>query len=145
MKDIKLIVPVDESVTPVVQNVRRPPIALLTRVEEKLDQLLASEIIEPVKGNKLTTTFNPTKFTVVDRSGGRVTVSDQENGKTYERNVAHLKRVVDPPADLGEQFADSDTDGEDFRGFDQIEIQEKSPPKGKRTRRCPTKFNDFVM
>lgn len=52
MKDIKLIVPVDESVTPVVQNVRRPPIALLTRVEEKLDQLLASEIIEPVKGKK---------------------------------------------------------------------------------------------
>lgn len=72
-------------------------------------------------------------------------MSDQENGKTYERNVAHLKRVVDPPADLGEQFADSDTDGEDFRGFDQIEIQEKSPPKGKRTRRCPTKSNDFVM
>lgn len=101
--------------------------------------------IDLITGNKLTTTFNPTKFTVVDRSGGRVTVSDQENGKTYERNVAHLKRVVDPPADLGEQFADSDTDGEDFRGFDQIEIQEKSPPKGKRTRRCPTKFNDFVM
>lgn len=52
IKDIKLIVPVDESVTHVVQNVRRPPIALLTRVEEKLDQLLASEIIEPVKGKK---------------------------------------------------------------------------------------------
>lgn len=50
MKNIKLIIPIDESITPVVQNVRRPPIALLTRVEEKLDQLLATEIIEPVQG-----------------------------------------------------------------------------------------------
>lgn len=72
-------------------------------------------------------------------------MSDQENGRTYDRNVAHLKRVVDPPADVGEQGWESDNDAEDFRGFDQIEDQERSPPKGKRTRRCPTKYNDYVM
>lgn len=74
-----------------------------------------------------------------------MTVSDQESGKTYERNVAHLKRVADPPADIGDQFEDSDADGEDFRGFEQIEVQEKSPPKEKRARRCPTKYNDYVL
>lgn len=71
-------------------------------------------------------------------------MSDQENGKTYDRNVAHLKRVVDPPASV-EEFGDSDSDGEIFRGFDQDESVAKSPPKTKRTRRCPNRYNDFIM
>ncbi|XP_055699602.1 uncharacterized protein K02A2.6-like [Phlebotomus papatasi] len=50
MKGIKIVIPIDKSVTPVTQHVRRPPIALLSKVEEKLDELLKSDIIEPVHG-----------------------------------------------------------------------------------------------
>lgn len=50
MKNVQLRIPVDTSIVPVAQRVRRPPIALLTRIEEKLSQLLATDIIEPVTG-----------------------------------------------------------------------------------------------
>lgn len=50
MRNVQLRIPVDITVVPVAQRVRRPPIALLTRIEEKLSQLLATDIIEPVTG-----------------------------------------------------------------------------------------------
>ncbi|XP_058837773.1 uncharacterized protein LOC131693710 [Topomyia yanbarensis] len=50
MKNVQLRLPVDTSVVPVAQRVRRPPIALLTRIEDKLFQLVATDIIEPVTG-----------------------------------------------------------------------------------------------
>ncbi|XP_062702035.1 uncharacterized protein K02A2.6-like isoform X1 [Aedes albopictus] len=48
IKGVKLRIPIDKTVTPVVQHVRRPPIALLGRIEDKLSTLLKSDIIEPV-------------------------------------------------------------------------------------------------
>lgn len=50
MKNVQVRIPVNKNVTPIAQRVRRPPIALLNRIEEKLDQLLAMDIIEPVSG-----------------------------------------------------------------------------------------------
>lgn len=50
MKNVQVRIPVNQDITPIVQRVRRPPIALLIRIEEKLDQLLATDIIEPVSG-----------------------------------------------------------------------------------------------
>ncbi|XP_062559455.1 uncharacterized protein LOC134224184 [Armigeres subalbatus] len=50
MKNVRLKIPVNSDVPPVAQRVRRPPIALLTRIEEKLEQLLVSDIIEPISG-----------------------------------------------------------------------------------------------
>lgn len=43
--------------------------------------------------NKLQTTFNKTKDTVLDRIGPRATVEDQDTGKSFERNISHLKRI----------------------------------------------------
>lgn len=53
MKNVRLRIPVDTSVVPVAQRARRPPIALLSRIEDKLSQLLATDIIEPVTGAAL--------------------------------------------------------------------------------------------
>lgn len=53
MRNIKLSIPVDKSTTPIVQRVRRPPIALLGRIEEKIMQFLTTDIIEPVTGGTL--------------------------------------------------------------------------------------------
>ncbi|XP_055588544.1 uncharacterized protein K02A2.6-like [Uranotaenia lowii] len=49
IRGIQLRISIDPSVTPVCQSVRRPPLALLTKIEEKLHALLASDIIEPVQ------------------------------------------------------------------------------------------------
>lgn len=49
MKGIKLKIPIDEKVTPVTQHARRPPLALLDKIKDKLDSLLNADIIEPVE------------------------------------------------------------------------------------------------
>uniref|UniRef100_A0A1B0DI56 Peptidase A2 domain-containing protein n=1 Tax=Phlebotomus papatasi TaxID=29031 RepID=A0A1B0DI56_PHLPP len=51
LKGIRLLIPIDKDVTHVSQHARRPPIALLSKVEEKLDELLKADIIEPVRGH----------------------------------------------------------------------------------------------
>lgn len=47
---VQVEIPIDETVPPVCQHPRRPPIALLSKIEEKLKSLLVSDIIEPVEG-----------------------------------------------------------------------------------------------
>lgn len=42
---------------------------------------------------KLATTFEPTVFKVVKRSGSEATIVDTGTSSTYRRNVAHLKKV----------------------------------------------------
>lgn len=48
MKGIKLHIPVDRTVPPVIQPLRRCPIPLLEKVEQKLNELLEMDIIERV-------------------------------------------------------------------------------------------------
>lgn len=48
IKGVKLKIPINESVNPVQQHARRPPIALLKRIENKLDALQSMDIIEQV-------------------------------------------------------------------------------------------------
>lgn len=50
MKNVQVRIPVNRNFTPIAQQVRRPPIALLSKIEDKLDQLLTMDIIEPVSG-----------------------------------------------------------------------------------------------
>lgn len=47
---VQVQIPIDESVTPICQHPRRPPIALQSRIEDKIKALLAGDIIEPVEG-----------------------------------------------------------------------------------------------
>ncbi|XP_043471002.1 uncharacterized protein LOC122504137 [Leptopilina heterotoma] len=48
-KDVKINIPIDESVTPVCQPYRRVPIPLETKIKGKLNELIKANIIEPVK------------------------------------------------------------------------------------------------
>lgn len=50
IKGIKLKVAIDPEVTPIAQHARRPPVALLGQIEDKLKQLEAADIIEKVQG-----------------------------------------------------------------------------------------------
>uniref|UniRef100_A0A1L8DIS4 RNA-directed DNA polymerase n=3 Tax=Nyssomyia neivai TaxID=330878 RepID=A0A1L8DIS4_9DIPT len=50
IKGIKINIPIDDSVTPVHQHPRRPPVALMKKIEDRLEQLLRLDIIEEVKG-----------------------------------------------------------------------------------------------
>lgn len=49
MKGIKLCISIDKSISPVCQHARRPPLALMDKIEEKLNSLLMSDIIERVE------------------------------------------------------------------------------------------------
>lgn len=48
IKGVKLKIPIDHSVTPVQQHARRPPVALLKAIENKLEVLEQMNIIEKV-------------------------------------------------------------------------------------------------
>lgn len=50
IKGVKVSIPIDKYVPPVCQHPRRPPIALMKKIEDKLHSLLANDIIEPVEG-----------------------------------------------------------------------------------------------
>lgn len=43
--------------------------------------------------NKLATTFEPTRYRVVERSGSEVVIENTETSTRYRRNVAHTKRI----------------------------------------------------
>ncbi|XP_055591144.1 uncharacterized protein LOC129743194 [Uranotaenia lowii] len=45
-----------------------------------------------ISGNKLQPTFAPTRYEVIRRKGNQVEIKDQ-NGNTFVRNTAHLKKV----------------------------------------------------
>ncbi|XP_055522466.1 uncharacterized protein K02A2.6-like [Wyeomyia smithii] len=50
IKSVKVSIPIDKHVSQVCQHPRRPPIALMKKIEDKLQSLLANDIIEPVEG-----------------------------------------------------------------------------------------------
>ncbi|XP_055522782.1 uncharacterized protein LOC129716963 [Wyeomyia smithii] len=60
-----------------------------------------------LSGNKLTSTFNASVMTVTAKHGSRVTVQNNETGKSYDRNSSHLKRVA---IKNGEQVDDTQMD-----------------------------------
>lgn len=64
-----------------------------------------------VKQDKLTTTFDKQRYQVVKRNGTKVTIQD-ETGDKYERNLAHIKKVL-PEYDS--------SDEEPFKGFPESE------------------------
>lgn len=51
------------------------------------------------KENKLSTTFDPDELTVIGKAGSSVTVRSQDTGRTFNRNISHLKKL--PIGDIG--------------------------------------------
>lgn len=118
-------------------------------------------------GNKLQTTFGSKEYRVINRSGPRVTIEDPESGKSYDRNVSHLKKtpvavqihtdeapVLAPQSDESQQaelqYADDTSSEEDFRGFEESALTTETrsyqlPAKEKRARKLPSRFNDYQL
>lgn len=54
------------------------------------DKVLAKRL---VPSNKLATTFEPTEYEIIKRSGSEVIIQNPETLTTYKRNVAHVKKT----------------------------------------------------
>jgi hypothetical protein len=50
-------------------------------------------MLRQTMGNKLSTRFDPTVFTVVSRAGSELIIENVETGTRYRRNVAHVTKV----------------------------------------------------
>ncbi|XP_055698689.1 uncharacterized protein K02A2.6-like [Phlebotomus papatasi] len=87
-------------------------------------------------GNKLQATFGATKYVVLKRSGGAAIVRDNTSGKQYERNVAHLKKVV--------VSAESSTIPVEIVPEPEP-VEEQPVEKISRKRTIPRKYQDFVV
>ncbi|CAG2236543.1 unnamed protein product [Mytilus edulis] len=53
-----------------------------------------SVLVKQNRGNKLSTTFNPKPFTLLEKHGNSVVVQN-DDGDTYKRNVTHIKRFIE--------------------------------------------------
>lgn len=105
-----------------------------------------------VVANKLSTTFEPTIFKVIERHGSEVLVESIETGTRYKRNVAHTKKIFEEPHDLQKE-ADSAKDPHSGTNIDlslqatasnqNEDIDDEVPAKRSRAR--PTRFNDYSM
>ncbi|XP_058456391.1 uncharacterized protein K02A2.6-like [Malaya genurostris] len=110
-----------------------------------------------VPSSKLSTTFNPRRYTVVSRSGPRVTIEDPQTGKSYDRNVAHLKKIIELEQLSTKVTDDSSEDqelprassDEDFHGFeledDNTERIPILPDRQRRTVKKPAWLNDYHL
>ncbi|XP_038106617.1 uncharacterized protein K02A2.6-like [Culex quinquefasciatus] len=113
-------------------------------------------------GNKLTTTFSPTEYTVVSRDGPRATIHDSSSGKSFERNVAHLKRIGKPVAEdeftceagavensvdvrAGDIGHSNPIVGDELQVFvDSEEPEPEQPRKSIRPLKKPARWADYV-
>lgn len=59
--------------------------------------------------NKLSTNFLKEKFTVIDKQGSNVTVRSSDSGKTYDRNISHLKLLPSPSSEMVGSETDAET------------------------------------
>lgn len=111
-----------------------------------------------IPSNKLQTTFDRNRYTVLRRAGPKATIEDPGTGKQFERNVAHLKKVTiaereasptvpEPEAGPSSRNETSLVSEEDFVGFDnegsENAIEEIQPVP--RIREPPRRYKDYIM
>lgn len=87
--------------------------------------------------NKLSSTFRDEDFTVLEKSGNRLTVQSQESGAVYQRAVAHAKKVFNPDTDS------SATSSNQPASFEPAVTSTPLPAeRPKRNAKRPERFND---
>lgn len=122
MKGIKLRIPIDKSVTPVAQHARRPPIALLGRIEEKLEQLEAADIIEKV--SQYSDWLSPLVVLVKDNGDLRICVDMRMANRAIRREYHFMPTIDDflPRMKSAKFFSRLDVK----EAFHQIKLDESS-------------------
>ncbi|XP_055644639.1 uncharacterized protein K02A2.6-like [Toxorhynchites rutilus septentrionalis] len=92
IKGVKVSIPIDKTFPPVCQNPRRPPIALMAKIEDKLNSLLANDIIEPVEGG--CPWVSPLVTVIKDNSDIRLCV-DMRRANVAILRERHLMPTID--------------------------------------------------
>lgn len=93
--------------------------------------------------NKLATKFEPTVYTVVNRSGAEVTIENASTGSQYKRNVAHVKKL--PPSNTEDNHTELSAPAVSEAA---ISDQSLPPPTAAnristRSRRMPDYYKDY--
>ncbi|XP_055700122.1 uncharacterized protein K02A2.6-like [Phlebotomus papatasi] len=122
IKGIKLIIPVDETILPKIQHVRRPPIALMDQVEEKLTELLRTDIIEEV--NEPSAWVSPVVIVGKDKGDIRLCVDMRQVNKAIRRENHYMPTFEDflPRLTSAKIFSRLDIKS----AFHQVELDESS-------------------
>lgn len=124
IKGVKIHIPVDKSVIPVAQRLRRLPFATLERVEEKLKELLAKDIIEQV--SEPSRWVSPMVIVVKDTGDIRLCIDMRQVNKAILRETHPLPTIEDIRWKLNGATYFSRLDIKD--AFHQLELDEESKP-----------------
>lgn len=123
-RGIKIQIPVDRSVEPVSQRLRRLPFATLERVEMKLEELLAKDIIEPV--SEPSRWVSPMVVVVKDSGDIRLCIDMRQVNKAVLRETHPLPTVDDIRWKLNGSTYFSRLDIKD--AFHQLKLEDDSKP-----------------
>lgn len=119
---MKIRLEIDESVPPVIQHVRRVPIALKGQVEQKLQQLLDSDIIERVNG--ASRWASPVVVIVKDNGQLRLCVDMRRANAAIRREIYPMPTIDDVLARLSKAKWFSRLDVRE--AYHQLELEEGS-------------------
>lgn len=92
IKGVKLCIPINKQISPIAQHARRAPVALLSRIEEKLEMLLKSDIIEVV--DEYSQWVSPLVAIVKDNGDLRLCVDMRRANEAIQREN-HLMPTFD--------------------------------------------------
>lgn len=124
IRGVKIHIPIDKSVQPVVQRFRRLPFATLERVEDKLKELLAKDIIEKV--SEPSRWVSPMVVVIKDSGDIRLCIDMRQVNKAVLRETHPLPTIEDVRWRLNGAVYFSRLDIKD--AFYQLELDDESKP-----------------
>lgn len=124
IRGVKIHIPIDRSVQPVAQRLRRLPFATLEKVDEKLKELLAKDIIERV--SEPSRWVSPMVIVIKDNGDIRLCIDMRQVNKAIIRETHPLPTIEDIRWKLNGAVYFSRLDIKD--AFYQLELDEESKP-----------------
>lgn len=124
IRDVVVEIPIDHNVQPVQQPYRRPPIALESKIEEKLRSLLERDIIEPAPGPS--PWVSPVVPVVKDSGDIRLCIDMRRANQAVLRETHPLPLVDELLGSINGAVKFSKIDIKD--AYHQVEISERSRP-----------------
>lgn len=124
IRGVKIRIPIDKSVQPVAQRLRRLPFATLERVEDKLNDLLAKDIIERV--SEPCTWVSPLVVVLKDSGDIRLCIDMRQVNKAVLRETHPLPTIEDIRWKLNGATVFSRLDIKD--AFHQLCLEDESKP-----------------
>ncbi|KAK3716284.1 hypothetical protein QZH41_004075 [Actinostola sp. cb2023] len=106
-------------------------------------------LVKQEKENKLTTTLNPEPYRVISKTGNSMLV-ESPDGAQYSRNSSHVKKFVSEATERaveGNNGSDEGTEGttSSKQPSGAEEIKQPYTPRPPRTRRLPSRLDDYVV